>query len=290
MDIGVTLPTHGVMTRDGDGDCVLRNVPAVEMRPVERAIRAEQLGFHSIWLSDHIVTETTTTEAHPANSSGKRAYPDHPVMLDVATTLGAIASRTERIRFSPSVYISPYRHPLITAHEFATLDVLSGGRAILAVGVGWEVGEFEALGAHYDRRGGVLNECIRIYRKAWTEPVIDFDGEFFQIHSVSMDVKPVQGTLPIWYGGMSRIAAQRAARLCDGFYPMFLDAVTTPQNLEPLREVLLREGESIGRDLSDFVLGGFCQLRVCDEDEIRERFPNGAATPRPDRCRRSSRT
>src|ERR671911_52 len=98
--------THGVMTRDADGDCILQNVTPAEMAPVEGA--------------------------HTANRSGKRAYPERPTMLDVPTTIGAIASRTTTLRFSPSVYIAPYRHPMITAHEFATLDILSAGRVILS--------------------------------------------------------------------------------------------------------------------------------------------------------------
>ena len=128
MDFGLTLLTHGVMTRDDEGDCFLQNITPEEMAPVESAVRAEELGFHSVWFSDHVVTERVTGAGeHPANLSGKRAYPERPVLLDIPTTIGAIASRTTTLRFSPSVYIAPYRHPLITAHEFATLDVLSRG-------------------------------------------------------------------------------------------------------------------------------------------------------------------
>jgi len=258
MDIGLTLLTHGVMTRDHDGDCFLQNISPEDMAPVESAVRAEALGFHSVWFSDHVVTERVTGEGeHPANLSGKRAYPERPVMLDIPTTIGAIASRTTTLRFSPSVYIAPYRHPLITAHEFATLDVLSGGRVILSVGVGWEKGEFAAMGTAFERRGAITDECIQIYKLAWTEPWIDFHGNFFEIENVSMDPKPVQKPHPpIWYGGVTPIAAKRAARRCDGFYPMYLDAVTRPETFDPLREEIAREGERIGRDLSGFKLGG----------------------------------
>ena len=75
MELGVNLPTHGVITRDADGDAMLQEVPPLQMKPVERAVRAEQLGYASIWLSDHVVTERTTTNDHPANVSGKRPYP-----------------------------------------------------------------------------------------------------------------------------------------------------------------------------------------------------------------------
>ena len=274
MDFGLTLLTHGAMTRDHDGDCFLQNISPEDMAPVASAVRAEELGFHSVWFSDHVVTERVTGEGeHLANLSGKRAYPDRPVMLDIPTTIGAIAGRTTTLRFSPSVYIAPYRHPLITAHEFATLDVLSEGRVILSVGVGWEKGEFAAMDAAFEHRGAITDECIQIYKLAWTEPWIDFHGKFFDIENVSMDPKPVQQPhLPIWYGGVTPIAAKRAARRCDGFYPMYLDAVTRPETFDPLREEIAREGERIGRDLSGFKLGGFCQMRLDDDAERDPRF------------------
>jgi probable F420-dependent oxidoreductase len=273
MDFGLTLLTHGVMTRDADGDCILQNISPQEMRPVESAVRAEELGFHSVWFSDHVVTERETKGAHTANTSGKRAYPERPVILDVPTTIGAISSRTSTLRFSPSVHIAPYRHPLITAHEFATLDVLSSGRVILTVGVGWEQGEFAAMGASYEHRGGVTEECLQIYKLAWTEDWIDFHGRHFDIEDVSMDPKPVQKPHPpLWYGGVTPFAARRAARHCDGFYPMFLDAVSRPETFDPLREEIQREGERAGRDLTGFRLGGFCQVRVTDDAERDPRF------------------
>jgi probable F420-dependent oxidoreductase len=274
MDFGLTMLTHGVMTRDHEGDCRLQNISPEDMAPVETAVRAEELGFHSVWFSDHVVTERATGAGeHPANLSGKRAYPERPVLLDIPTTMGAIAARTSTLRFSPSVYIAPYRHPLITAHEFATLDVLSGGRVIMGVGVGWEKGEFAAMDASFEQRGAITDECIQIYKLAWTEPWIEFHGRHFDIENVSMDPKPVQDPHPpIWYGGVTPVAARRAARRCDGFYPMFLDAVTRPETFDPLREEIAREAERLGRDLDGFRLGGFCQVRLDDDAERDPRF------------------
>ena len=167
MDFGVQLMTHGIMTRDRDGDAYIAKIPAAEMRPVETAVLAESLGYHSVWLSDHIVTERVTEGApHVANVTGKRAYPDRPNMLDVPTTLGAIASRTTTLRLAPSVWIAPYRHPLVAAHMFATLDVLSGGRVIVAYGAGWERGEFEALGRRLEDRGPLTDETVEVMIKS----------------------------------------------------------------------------------------------------------------------------
>lgn len=166
MDIGLTMSTHGLLTRD-ERDFFLQPLDPTDMRPVDLAVLAERLGYHSVWFSDHVVMGGSGSTRHTANTSGTRAYPERPAMLDVVATMGAIASRTSRIRMAPSVLIAPYRHPLTVAHQFATIDVLSGGRLIMGVGSGWEQEEFAALGASFEHRGAVTEECIEIYKLAW---------------------------------------------------------------------------------------------------------------------------
>jgi probable F420-dependent oxidoreductase len=205
-----------------------------------------------------------------ANTSGKRAYPDRPNLLDGIATMGAVAAATTTIRFGPSVWIAPLRHPLSSAHQFATLDVLSQGRLDVGVGAGWERGEFEALGVSHADRGAITDECLEILKLAWTEDWIDYRGRWFEIHDVSLDPKPVQKPHPfLWYGGVTPAGARRAARHCDGLYPLFLDADADPARLARLGEEALREGERIGRDLSGFRLGGVVSCRV---DEPAERL------------------
>lgn len=271
MDFGVQLMTHGIMTRDRDGDALIQKIPAAQMRPVETSVLAEQLGYHSVWLSDHVVTERITEgNPHVANKTGKRAYPDRPNMLDVPTTLGAIASRTTTLRFAPSVWIMPYRHPLITAHMYATLDVLSQGRVILAYGAGWEKGEFDALGAKLEERGVHTDECVEVILKAWTQDWIDHSGRFYEIHDVSMDPKPVQAPHPpLWYGGVTKVGARRAGRTCECFYPVYLDANVDPAIWDGLREEFVREAEACGRDTSKLFLGAFASARLTDRPEDR---------------------
>jgi alkanesulfonate monooxygenase SsuD/methylene tetrahydromethanopterin reductase-like flavin-dependent oxidoreductase (luciferase family) len=127
MDIGLAMSTHGLLTRD-ERDFYLRRLEPEAMRPIELAQLAERLGYHSLWFSDHVCMGRDLGARHTANESGTRAYPDQPVMLDVVATIGALAATTERVRLAPSVLIAPYRHPLTVAHQFATLDVLAGGR------------------------------------------------------------------------------------------------------------------------------------------------------------------
>ena len=111
MDIGLTMSTHGLLTRD-ERDFFLQRLEPEEMRPIELAQLADRLGYHSLWLSDHVCMGRDPGAKHTANESGTRAYPDRPVMLDVVATLGALAATTERVRLAPSVLIAPYRHPL----------------------------------------------------------------------------------------------------------------------------------------------------------------------------------
>jgi probable F420-dependent oxidoreductase len=257
MDIGMTMSTHGLLTRD-ERDFFLQRLEPGEMRVVELAQLADRLGYHSLWLSDHVCMGRDTGAKHTANESGTRAYPDRPVMLDIVSTLGFLAASTERVRLAPSVLIAPYRHPLTVAHQFATLDVLSGGRLIMTAGSGWDPQEFAAVGGDFEHRGAVTEECVEIWKHAWTEPWLDWHGRFYEIVDVSLEPKPVQKPYPpIVFGAVSEVGARRAARTADGLYPMFLDAYADAARFDHLRDAVLREGERIGRDLSGFRLYAF---------------------------------
>ena len=258
------MSTHGLLTRD-ERDFFLQRLEPGEMRPVELAQLAERLGYHSLWFSDHVCMGRDVAAEHTANESGTRAYPDRPVMLDVVATIGALAAATERVRLAPSVLIAPYRHPLTVAHQFATLDVLSGGRLIMSAGSGWDPQEFAALGADFEQRGAVTEECIEIWKHAWTAPWLDWHGRFYEIRDVSLEPKPVQEPHPpIVFGAVSEVGARRAARTSDGLYPMFLDAYAEPGRFDGLRDAVLHEAERIGRDLSGFRLYAFASGLVTE--------------------------
>lgn len=159
-----------------------------------------------------------------------------------ATTLGVVAGATERIGLLTHVLILPYRHPLIVAKTYATLDRLSGGRVILGVGSGHAKPEFRILGSPFEQRGILTDEAIQAIRIAWREDVASFEGQCVRFRDVLVFPRPVQaGGPPIWVGGNSRTALRRAARLADGWIPWQL-------TLESFLAAVA-EGERILREL-----------------------------------------
>lgn len=141
------------------------------------------------------------------------------IWWDTVATLSWIAARTERVRLLSHVFVAAYRHPLVSAKAFLTLDELSGGRAILGVGTGHLEGEFAALGADFARRGAITDECIDVLRAAFSEEYPSYSGEHFTVDGVGLQPRPRQAELPIWVGGSSKPALRRAAVRGDGWLP-----------------------------------------------------------------------
>lgn len=165
------------------------------------AAHIEELGFDSLWVSEHILFHGPTLETIPV--------------------LGALAARTQRIRLGTAVYLLPLRHPTIAAKSFSTLDVISNGRIIMGIGVGGEFPkEFEATGVPVKERGRRTDEGIQVVRRLWTENNVSFQGRFYQFENVTMEPKPVQQPHPpIWVAGRSEAAMRRTGRLGDGYIP-----------------------------------------------------------------------
>jgi probable F420-dependent oxidoreductase len=138
---------------------------------------------------------------------------------DTVATLAYLAAVTERIRLLSHVYVLPYRHPLVAAKAWATLDALSKGRAILGVGAGHVAGEFEALDVPFAERGGLLDEAIDAVRAALDHEVAEHPGPRWPFAGLAQRPRPVQPRLPIWVGGSSRAAMRRAAERGDGWLP-----------------------------------------------------------------------
>ena len=176
--------------------------------------------------------------------------------MEQITVLAYIAGQTSKIRLVTSVMIVPNRNPLIAAKSLATLDVLSGGRLVLGVGVGWMKEEFQALGLPpFEERGAVTDEYIRAFKVLWTEDNPSFDGNYVRFDNISFLPKPVQKPHPpIWVGGESRPAMRRTAELANGWCPLGSNSTFPMASTEQLKAGLGRlagYAQRFGRDPSE---------------------------------------
>ncbi len=210
VTFGCSLPTRGPMA----GPEALRSL----------AQRAEDLGYDSVWVSDHIILPRQVGSFYPYAADGVATFrPDEPYYEPLAA-LNFLAGCTQRVRLGTHVLILPYRNPVLTAKMLATLDVLSGGRVILGAGVGWMEEEFLALGLDtYHQRGAVTDEYIELYKELWTKDEPVFEGKYYQLSGSGFQPKPVQSPHPpIWIGGHTGPAIRRAAKYGDGWMPIGL--------------------------------------------------------------------
>ncbi len=211
---------------------------------------AEALGFQSGWVSDHIVLPAEIASRYPYSETGEFAAPTGLPWLDPLGTLLFVAACTERLQLGTTVLILGYRPPVQTAKLLSTLDVLSGGRLILGVGVGWMREEFEALGMPFDHRGERANEQLEIFNTLFTQPLPSYRGRFYEFSPVGFQPRPVAGRIPIWVGGSTEAAFRRTVRYGDGFHAAF-------QSLETVKEHWARVGtlaEEAGRDPAEIEL------------------------------------
>lgn len=205
MKFGIALPNFG---KYADKELIL-----------DIAKSAEDLGFDSLWASDHIVIP----EAH-------KGFGD--LFYDPLTTLSFVAAETRSIQLGTSVIILPYRNPIVLAKMISTLDVLSGGRLILGVGVGWLEGEFDALGVSYVDRGPITDECIDVLKNLWSKEEPGYRGKYYNFSNMKFFPKPLQKPHPpIWVGGNGLAAIRRAIAFGDGWHPVGL----TPAEIEERR-------------------------------------------------------
>lgn len=203
---------------------------------------AEEVGVESLWAVEHVVVPMGYESTYPYSENGKMPGSEEVPIPDPLVWLTYAAAVTKKIKLATGIIILPQRHPFYLAKEAATLDMLSGGRFMLGVGVGWLEEEFKALNIPFKRRGAITDESIGALRDLWSKGASDHKGDYYAWPSVESNPKPLQGKVPIIIGGHSKASARRAARYGDGFFP------ARPDKLEECLAELKAECGRIGRD------------------------------------------
>jgi len=188
---------------------------------------AEELGYDSLWVGDHVVLPTPRVDPSPAE-------PDEP-MLDPLVALAFAAARTSRIRLGTGCVILPQRNPLVLAKQYASLDVLSGGRLIAGVAAGYLEPELRALGVPLGDRGARTDEYLRAMHSLWYDQRPELHGRYVDFAGVDAHPRPLQKPVPVVVGGHSAAAHRRAARYAHGWYGWMLSPRKAAEQIAALR-------------------------------------------------------
>ena len=242
MKYGFTVPGRGPLASPDSLIAIARH--------------AEELGYDSISMGDHILVPNNIGSTYPYTEGGEFPGSASGSSMEQITALSFLAGATEKVRLATSVLIVPHRNPLVAAKALATLDLLSQGRLIIGIGVGWMREEFEALGIPpFEERGAVTDEYIQAFKELWTSDSPSFEGKYIGFSDITFLPKPVQQPHPpIWVGGESRRAIRRAARYCNAWYPIGSNPqfpLGEPEQLAEGMQRLTTYAQQAGRDPSE---------------------------------------
>ena len=241
--------------------------PQTEIGQDRSAIRdyaqaVEAMGYTHILAFDHVVG------ANPDRPGGwKGPYTYRHAFHEPFVLFGFCAAATERLELVTGIVILPQRQTALVAKQAAAVDVLSGGRLRLGIGVGWNPVEFDALGENFKNRGRRVEEQIEIMRLLWTKELVTFDGQWHHVPDAGINPLPVQQPIPVWMGGESDVVVRRAARVADGWMPHFRPGADAQATIDRLHG-LVREA---GRDPRRFgIEGRFSLAQVPVEERVKE--------------------
>jgi probable F420-dependent oxidoreductase len=234
MKIGAIFPQLEI----GDDPEVIRDY----------AQAVEGMGYDHILAYDHVLG------AHPGRFEGRfrPPYTHESLFHEPFVLFGYLAGLTRRIEFATGIIILPQRQATLVAKQAAEVDVLSGGRLRLGVGIGWNPFEFESLGENFHNRGRRVEEQIALLRKLWTEALVDFDGKYHIVHQSGLAPMPVQRPIPIWMGGGADAAMRRMAKIADGWFPQQQAGPKGQEAVERIRRYVTEAG----RDPASFGIEG----------------------------------
>jgi len=235
---------------------------------------AEQAGFESLWTVEHVLVPKGYASTYPYDKSGKMQGGETMDLPDPLIWLAYVAAATTTIKLGTGILILTQRNPAIVAKEVATLDKLSAGRVLLGVGSGWLEEEFQALGVPFERRGPRLDSGIAALRTLWADQEATIHDEFVDMTDCISLPKPPSGSVPIHIGGHSEVAARRAGRVGDGFFP----GKGSPEELAHLLDVMRRAADDAGRDPDaiEITLSGSRLFRPEPERELEALLALGA--------------
>ncbi len=210
------------------------------------SVAAEASGFATLWAGEHVVMVDEPHSRYPYSADGRIAVPPEADWLDPMLGLSFAAAVTMSIGLATGVLLLAEHNPVIAAKQAATLDVLSGGRLTLGIGIGWSAEEFAALGIPFDRRAQRTAEYVAAMRKLWATDLSSFSGEFTRFDAVRVNPKPVRGRrIPVVVGGNSDAALRRVADFGDGWYGFNLPAERVEERIGVLSGMCREKGRSL---------------------------------------------
>ncbi len=213
---------------------------------------ADAAGFATLWAGEHVVMVDRPDTPYPYAEDGRIAVPSDAAWLDPMVLLGYVAALTSRIRIATGILLLPQHHPLVVAKQAASLDILTGGRLALGVGIGWSREEFGSLGVPFGGRARRTREYVEVMRTIWRDDPASYDGEFVRFEAVRSHPKPVRpGGVPVILGGNSDAALERVAAYGDGWYGFNLERAELGPRIEELRSQCRRAGrDPAGLDIA----------------------------------------
>ncbi len=219
---------------------------------------AEDLGYEHLLVFDHVLG------ADPSKrESWERPYSHTDTFHEPFVLFGFLAGITEKIQMTTGILILPQRQTALVAKQAAAVDVLTGGRLRLGIGIGWNDVEYEALGEDFGNRGRRSAEQIELLKLLWTQDVVNYEGRYHKITHAGINPLPVQRPIPIWFGGGAPQVVRRLARQGDGWFPQFQPDSEGQQKIGEMRELT----RAAGRDPSAIGIEGRVSLTQGGPDE-----------------------
>ncbi len=223
----------------------------------------EGMGYSHILAYDHVLGADTRSRP-----DWRGPYTSETLFHEPFVLFGYLAAVTQKVGLVTGVIILPQRQTALTAKQAAEVDVLSGGRLRLGVGVGWNEVEYTGLNEEFGNRGKRIEEQIEVLRKLWTEPVVDFQGQYHTVPGAGINPLPVQRPIPIWIGGSAEAVLRRIARIGDGWFPQMPPNEQARDMLEQLRSYT----RQAGRDPASVGIEARITLRDPDPDSWRRQY------------------